>query len=239
MRICVPGGGRRRLVSAAVGAAAIAPVVFVATASAAAQPATISLNRACYVITRTVPSMTVVGSGFQPGATVMITDATGTVDTQATPNAAGQITATVRAPTPSFSQPGEKRDTITAEEIGPTGTEIKGSKSTLVTALGAEHGSTKKLPGLRALTETTDWSFSGFRVGRTIWGHYTIKGKQVAREAFGRAHGPCGLLTTRKRLFPSTPRHKSYPLQIDSVKKYSKKTEPSIRGLRVSLQLEF
>ena len=239
MRICVIGGGRRRLASAAIGAPALALAAFAGSASAAVAPATISVDKACYVLTGTPPSMTVTGSGFQAGAPVTITDGTGTVDTETTPNAAGQITATIPAPTPNFTRPSQKKDTITADEAAPSGTEIKGTTTTHVTAFGAEHGATKKLPGLRALSEKTSWSFSGFPVGKTIWGHYTIKGKQVARQAFGKATAPCGLLTVRRRLYPAAPRHRSYPLQLDSVKKYSKKTHPRLTQLKVSLDLVF
>lgn len=233
--------GRGRLAVTAVAVAAVTPAVFASaapTAGAAVQPATLAVNKACYVLTRTIPRMTVTGSGYSPGDQVTISDSTGTVFARTAANAAGQILAVVRAPTPGFSAPGQKRDTITAEDFTLAGTEIKGVVTTRVAPRGAAHGATKRRPGLRALTEKASWSFSGFPVGRTIWAHYTIKGKQVARQSFGRAKGPCGVLKARRKLFPARPRHKSYPLQIDARKRYSRRTKPAV-PLKVSLTFVF
>ncbi|MGH2915837.1 MAG: hypothetical protein ACRDMX_12710 [Solirubrobacteraceae bacterium] len=72
------------------------------------------------------------------------------------------------------------------------------------------------------------WSFSGFRPGKTIYGHY-IHGRQVALARFGRAHGPCGMLKVRARFYPGGhPRSRSYRLQLDQSRHYSKRARPRV-----------
>jgi hypothetical protein len=201
-------------------------------ASAAARAATLSVDRACYVITKRIPTMRITGSGYQPHSAVLITS-TANLDASTTANAAGRISVKLRAPAPHFSVPSVKKFTFTAKDED-TNPAIGATALARVAPLGALHGSTPRAPGLKALTETTRWSFSGFAPGQTIFAHYTIDGVQVALEAFGTAHGDCGMLHTRAPLYPATPHHASYPVQFDSVQSYSHRTSPRITG-RVSL----
>jgi hypothetical protein len=47
----------------------------------------------------------------------------------------------------------------------------------------------------------------------------------------GVAKAPCGSLTVRKRFFPvNTPKFGTWTFQFDDKKKYSKTTQPQIRG---------
>jgi hypothetical protein len=210
--------------------------VCAAGAAGAAGAATLSVDRACYVITKRIPMMRITGSGYQPHSHVLITS-TANVDASATVNGAGQISVKVRAPAPHFAKPSVKTFTFKAKDEA-TVPAIGASTVARVAPLGALHGSTPRAPGLKALTESTNWSFSGFAPGRTIYAHYTIDGMQVAVKAFGTAHGDCGKLHTRAPLYPATPHHASYPVQFDSSPGYSKKTTPRITG-RVSLNLSF
>ena len=172
--------------------------------------------------------MTISGSGYAPHSHVLITS-TANVDASATANAAGKISVTVQAPAPS-SRPHRSRR---SDSPPRTSTPIRRSARPAlarIAPLGALHGSTPKAPGLKALTEPTSWSFSGFAPGRTIFAHYTIDGRQVALQAFGTARGACGTLRTRAPLYPATPHHSSYPVQFDSVGSYSRRTTPKITG---------
>jgi hypothetical protein len=206
-----------------------------ASASADAA-ATLFVNRPCYVIAKTIPSMTITGSGYAPNSQVLITS-TANVDASTTANAAGAIKLKLHAPAPHFSVPSVKLFTFTAKDEN-TSPAIVASSPVRVAPLGALHGSTPKAPGLKALTETTNWSFSGFTPGQTIYAHYTIQGQQVASQAFGTARGACGTLHTRAPLYPATPHHASYPVQFDGAKSYSPRTSPKISG-RVSLNASF
>jgi hypothetical protein len=227
---------RRVWTIAALGLAAAVPAGLSASASAAAGAATLSVNKRCYVITKQVPRMTITGSGFQPHSQVLITS-TANVDASATADSTGRISVRVRAPAPHFSVPAVKLFEFTAkdEDVTPA---ISATTRARVAPFGALHGSTPRAPGLKALTERTNWSFSGFAPGKTIFAHYTIGGRQVARAAFGVAHGDCGMLHTRAPLYPAKPHHASYPVQFDSVQGYSPKTRPRLTG-RVSLNTSF
>lgn len=205
-------------------------------ASGAPHAATLSVDKRCYVITRRIPSMTITGSGYQPRSHVLITS-TANIDASTTADGTGRISVTVRAPAPHFSVPSVKTFTFTAKDENVTPA-IHANVRARVAPLGALHGSTPRAPGLKALSEPTNWSFTGFAPGRTIFAHYTIKGRQVALKAFGTAHGDCGKLHTRAPLYPATPHHASYPVQFDSVQRFSPKTTPRISG-RVSLNTSF
>ena len=229
---------RRAWTIAALGATLAAPAVLAAapSASGAAPGATLSVDKRCYVITRRVPSVRISGSGYEPNSHVLITS-TANIDASTTADARGRISVKVRAPTPHFSKPSVKTFVFTAkdENVRPA---IRASTRARVAPFGALHGSTPRAPGLKALTEPTKWSFSGFARGRTIFAHYTIGGRQVALKAFGTARGDCGTLHTRAPLYPATPHHASYPVQFDSVQRFSPKTTPRITG-RVSLNTSF
>ncbi|HEY2259045.1 MAG TPA: hypothetical protein VGH45_05000 [Solirubrobacteraceae bacterium] len=227
MRICASAGAGRRLIGIGV---ALGTVLGSGALAAGAPAATLSVNKACYVRTaKKPPTMVLSGAGFTPGSMVLVSSDDGSVATQAAVNPAGAFRLATSAPTPFFSSPGQKTVTLTASDGV-----VQATAAAAVAPLGVFHGSTKKQPGLRALSEKTNWSFSGFTPGKFIYGHYTIAGKQVTRTKFGRASGPCGLLKTRAKLFPAAPHHKSYPVQWDSSKRYSERTKPKISG-RVSL----
>lgn len=230
-------GKRRGLMGAALVTVGCTPLAFAGAASAAAQPATLAVNKACYVFAAKRPVMTITGAGYPAGQTVYLTDKLAGINTQTTANAAGQIGVTVKAPPPlGLSSPGMKIDTITAQGYDPTtGAEYQGTTTTDISAVAALHGATKKRPGLQAFHERTRWAFSGFP-GKKVYGHFTFGGHLVATESFGKAKGPCGILKEKRRLLPVAAHHKSYKVQIDSHKKYHKKTQPRIQ-LKLALSV--
>ncbi len=215
---------------------AVLTATLAAAAATARGAATLGVDRPCYVITKKIPSMTITGSGYAPGSQVLITS-TANVDGSATATAAGTISLKLNAPAPHFSTPSVKTFTFTAKDEG-TSPAIVATSPVRVAPLGALHGSTPKAPGLKALSEMTNWSFSGFPSGHTIYAHYTIQGQQVATQAFGKSQGVCGTLHVRAPLYPAIPHHASYPVQFDTAKGYSPKTAPKLAG-RVSLNALF
>jgi hypothetical protein len=221
-------GVRRRTTNLSLGAVAALAFGGLAGAASAAQ---LTVNAGCYVIAgKNAPPMEFAGSGYAPGDTVLISSRDGTVDTSVKADAQGHISGRADAPTPYFATPGAKKIALTASDQTPTGQTITARTTVNVTELGWEHGSTKRQPGLGALTEKTNWSFSGFQPGQLIFGHYLYKGKQVALARFGRAQSPCGTLKVRARLYPATPHHSSYSIQYDDSHAYSKKSRPRIIG---------
>ena len=226
MRIDVTGG-RGRLATAAIAAGVLVPLAMAATASGAAA-ATLTVDRACYVLTDPLPPMTITGTGFVPGDDVEITDSLGGLNASGTADADGDVSIPTTAPDEGFAKPGTKTDTITATDATQAGTTITASTLTLLSPLEAATGKTRRATGLKAFTFKTRWSFSGFPENTTIYGHYLYHRKVVATQAFGKAIGPCGTLTVTRKVFPAKPRHRSYGLQVDSSRTYSTATSPKL-----------
>ncbi len=222
--------GTRATAVLAIGAAgaAIGLAATAGSAAAAPQPATLTVNQACYVtVSKTNrPTMVISGSGFNPGDTVLVTDKTGDLDVQTQASPTGTITVSAKAPVPFLQVPGAKSDTITATDYTTTGVEIQGTATTQLSVLFASFGKTHRAPGLGAYREKTTWRFSGFPTGRKIYGHYFLGRKLVARQSFGRAQGPCGVLVSHRRILPVAPHSRNYNMYVESRKKYSKKAVP-------------
>jgi hypothetical protein len=193
-------------------------------AAVRASSATLTVDEGCYVLVGS-PSMRYTGSGFTPHAQVVITSRDGTVDTSVRADRHGAVSGTTNAPTPDFSAPGSKTVPVTAQDGQHSAT-----VAVHVAVFGWQHGSVPRAHGLRALTERTAWSFSGFIPDRPIFGHYLWRGRQVARARFGTATGPCGVLTARARLFPAAPHHRRYTVQYDDNRAYSARSVPRIVG---------
>ena len=169
--------------------------------------------------------MTITGTGYVPGDVVEISDSLGGLVTSGTADADGNISIATQAPDEFFSAPGTKTDTITATDDAA---DLTATTTTLLAPLDAAAGKTKRAPGLKAFSFTTKWTFSGFPENSTIYGHYLYRGKQVARQAFGTAVGPCGTLIVKKPVYPATAKHRSYGLQVDDAKPYAKTSAPKI-----------
>ncbi len=227
--------GKRAAVVAIV--AAGASLGLVGTAAAATVPATLAVNQACYITVGKVrPTMVVTGAGYIPGDPVNVSDATGSFDQNVTADATGAISATGAAPITFFSKPGEKADVISATDYSQNGNEYVGSARTELSFLGASANKTRRAHGLTALTFKTKWTFSGFPEGKPIYAHYIYGKNTVARQSFGKAQGACGLLTAHARLYPDTPHHREYKLQIDSRRRYSAHASPKL-VTKVGLEL--
>ena len=219
---------RRRRTNLSLGAMVALAFGGVAGTASAAE---LTVNASCYLIAgKNAPPMQFAGSGYMPRDRVLISSRDGTVDTSVKADAKGHISGRADAPTPYFATPGAKKIGLTASDQTPTGKTITAATTVNVTELGWEHGSTKRQPGLRALREKTNWSFSGFEPGKIIYGHYLYLGKQVALAKFGLGSAPCGTLKVRARLYPATPHHSSYSIQYDNSQLYSRKSRPRIIG---------
>jgi hypothetical protein len=178
--------------------------------------------------------MTLTGSGFVPDTAVTITDSTNALQVSAPAGADGTLRVTFPGPGVTLPEPGELRDTITATQPAGAGA-LVASTTTLLSVRGAAYRLPRPAEGLRALTEVTAWSFSGWPVGRPVYIHYLVKGRAVARESFGRARGPCGLVRARRPLYPAKPHHAHYRTQIDTHARYSPHASPRFTRLPVSV----
>jgi hypothetical protein len=200
-----------------------------AASATAASAATLAVDRQCYVLVSGGAPMMFSGSGYRPNDLVVITSPDGTVDVSLRANAGGNISGSADPPSPTFAVPATKTVTLTAVDETPAGV-IRAQTRVLVTVRGWEHGSVKAAPGYRALTEQTNWLFSGFTPGQPIYGHYLYRGRPVATARFGIAQGACGVLKVRAALYPATPHHSSYRVQYDDSGIYSTASRPRIVG---------
>ncbi len=223
MQICGAAAGGRRLVHAAVVALTLlAPGGLAAAASAQ----TLSVDKPCYVNVNTktglTPAvMTVTGTGYAAGDSVYINSSDGSVNAQATADAAGNISVQTTAPNPVLNLPGAKTVTLTAQDPTLAGTMLSAATPVTATTLAV-----LPQPTQAKLTRKVTWYFSGFAPGKYIYGHYVRK-NQVARARFGRAHGPCGVLKARARFYPGGhPKYGKYKLQFDDSKPYSEQSLP-------------
>jgi hypothetical protein len=233
----MPMSDKGKRAAAAAIVAAGASLGLVGTAAAATNTATLALNQACYItVGKARPTMVVTGTGYPAGQEINVSDATGSFDETVTADATGAITATAAAPVTFFSKPGEKADVVSAAGYDDAGNEYVGSVRTELSFLGASANKTRRAHGLTALTFKTKWTFSGFPEGKKIYAHYIYGKKTVARQSFGKAQGPCGLLTAHARLYPDTPHHREYHLQIDSRRSYSTHASPRL-VTKVGLEL--
>jgi hypothetical protein len=166
----------------------------------------------CFVSGRPVP---LAGAQWTPGATVAIT---GGASGAGTADAAGNVSTSVTAPFVRSIAPRTVTVTATAPGLSAT-TQFPVIRDVVLT----------NAPVSGAPRQRTTWRFAGFPTGRTIYGHYRVRGRTVVNYRFGRAAGPCGTLTVRARRVPvSTSRLRTgtWRLQLDTSPRYRRTTTP-------------
>jgi hypothetical protein len=214
----------RRSIAATLHVAATAiAVLSVSTEAFASEAAaqTVTVDPQCVVNPNPAKGspMAVVGTGFTAGDSISLT--AGSADNDATAGTDGAFATAVPAPTLATTGPGERRFTLVAEDETNGTTRAMTSFWVANLAFGTSHAAGKPV---RRVT----FSFSGFKSGKTIYGHY-VHGRHVITERFGRATGPCGLLKARGQLFPGGhPKHGDYKVQMDQSRRYSNKSLPRV-----------
>lgn len=208
------------LATAGTAALLLASMALAAPASAAS----INPTKGCYVNTSRVAAMTIVGTGFTPGDSIDISGTDVSVTTTATPT--GAIKVTTGAPPLTTSAAFQSTKLTATDEGAPTpltATTLVRSTNLTVT--------TNHPHGVKNLhKDKVKFMFSGFTPGKDIYGFYIHK-KVVAKSTFGKATGPCGLLTKRALLYPGGhPRFEQYDVTFESLSKYSKKANPRVTG---------
>lgn len=179
--------------------------------AATAAAATLKTNRACYVESG---HMRITGSGFPAGSVVQISPVQDVFGGMANTTVAtdGTFTTKTRAPTNDTDNgPITRTITLLVHVLPPL---VPGQASpeiirrlpvhTVNPGVSATriHGATGPRPSERRFT------FADFRPRHEIYGYYlrnwskSSRHNTAARVAFGRAHGPCGVLHTTARLVP-------------------------------------
>jgi hypothetical protein len=213
----------RRLASFAV--TACGAVSATAALAAQASAATLAADKACYVNPDPavgVP-MTIIGAGWVPGSTVQLTG--GSIFADATADATGAVTfSTATAPTLATVDPGAKTTVLTASDNNGTTANVSVMSANM--AVATKPGSVRNVR-----KDKVTFSFSGFVPGKRIYGYYLRRKKIVAKDRFGKAHGPCGLLKQKALLYPGgRPTHNSYTVTFESSSRYNKKVFPRVTG---------
>jgi hypothetical protein len=191
-------------------------------AAAQASAATITVAQPCVVnADASVGSpMTVTGMGFTPGDTIQLQTTRGGGFGTALADASGNISAVIAAPLLSTLGPSVETFTLTASDsltplpVNPTTTFPVANL-----AVGTHPAEAK--PARRVT-----WTFTGFPSGAKIYAHYVHGKKAVARTAFGRAGGPCGVLKKKAVFFPGHAKYELYTVQVDTALRYSPSTLP-------------
>lgn len=199
--------------------AAVSLLAGAVAAPAAAQ--TISVARPCYVNAnpKAGAPIAVSGSGFTPGDRLQLT-ATGVSGTM-TVGGGGAFSATIRGPILGTPFPAARRFTLTAHDKSD-------GVTSATTTFRVANLAFRTRPGTAKPDATVRYSFSGFRQGRPIYGHFVHAGS-VLTHRFGRAHGACGMLRTRGRLFPGGhPQFTHYTVQFDDARRLRAHTTPRI-----------
>lgn len=201
----------RTLLLAAVGILAAAP--------AAADAATIQLNRSCYLTGNVVG---VSGSGFAPNTAVTISQGGEQIGTTQS-DALGSFQASYSAPDVSETK---RQQSIDVSATDGVNTAAAASK---VSAFNADFSPSSGNPR----TLKVNFRADGFNLlggkASTVYLHYIAPGgKRKMTKRLGKAQGACGQLSTKKhKLFPFSARRGTWRLQWDTRKKYQKCTRES------------
>lgn len=193
-------------------------VGLLAATPAAADAATIQLNRSCYLTGGVVG---VSGSGFAPNAPVTITQNETQIGT-AQADALGSFQGSYSAPEVSES---ERQTDI---EVSATDGVTTASTDGKVSAFNADFSPSSGNPR----TLKVNFKADGFNLlggkASTIYLHYVMPGGKKVKKTkrLGKARGKCGELKTRKqKLFPFSAKRGTWRLQWDTRKKYKKCTK--------------
>jgi hypothetical protein len=196
--------------------------------AAQASAATLSADKACYVNANPASGapMTITGTGFVPGSTVQLTG--GTTFANTTADAAGNVAFQTGAPELATIAPGSKKTLLTATGDNPDGTQttaqldVRSANLSVATKPGSVRNVRK---------DKVTFSFSGFVPGKHIYGYYLRGKKIVAKDKFGKATGPCGVLKQKALLYPGgRPKKDQYKVTFESSSRYSKNVFPRVTG---------
>ncbi len=202
---------------------ALAALVVAPAASAAG---TVAAGQACYVAEGGNPvNVSVTGSGFTPGEEVFAQipapgGLAGFATTTVAPN--GTVAATIENIFPANIDPVAELETV----------QIKGVLSQAILAespFQITNLAVKTEPPTAPFHKVVKYTFAGFSPEKPIFGHYIRHGKLALTYKFGKASGPCGILTTKAKLFPGHgPQNAKYKVQFDDSKKLNPKASPKI-----------
>ncbi|HJZ35994.1 MAG TPA: hypothetical protein VJ204_06945, partial [Solirubrobacterales bacterium] len=195
---------------------ALVALVALVAAPAASAAGSVSTTKACFVAEGSEGvSVGVSGSGFTPGELVFAQiPAPGGLAgfSEATVAPDGTVNTTIEHVFPEGIDPVAEEMKI--QIAGVLTQQVLAESAFQITNLGV---ATK--PAVAPFNKVVKYTFAGFRPGAPIFGHYFRHNKLVVTHKFGLATGPCGLLSTKAKLFPGHgPNGAKYKVQFDDSK---------------------
>ena len=140
-------------------------------------------------------------------------------------DASGTLSLPFTAPLRETSKPGSDRVVLTARELTGLAPQPAVRAAFRVTSLSfATSGGTRSPKAVRT------WTFSGFKPGKPIYGHFRFAGRTRANHRFGVATAPCGELRRRAPAFPVRGRVSpgTWRVQVDQRPTYARSTSPRL-----------
>jgi hypothetical protein len=181
---------------------------------AGASAAELTVDEGCYA--ENVGTITVTGSGYTPGSATSLV--LGTATAMATPDAAGEFTATLTPPPTSLKHPGAQQLMLT----GTDGAGVAASTPVNLVKPGVDGVPTTSRPH-----QTITWNIAGFPSQKAVYGHWRIHGKTRANHRMGVPNGPCGVLHVRARQIEAKRvRFGTWLVQFDLDRLYDRHTVP-------------
>ena len=193
-------------------------VLAVALAASPAQAAFLDANKQCYREGDEKDPVIFGGGPFTPGGDVSVTrDGMPIGALRASP--AGNVSGLLTRP-PIIDPARQRPFTLVAtDQRNPA---LSGTLTRLVSQLDVNVRPTGGRPAARRRIAAR-----GFTGGTALHAH-VVRGRKRRSVRVGRLAGPCGTLTTRKRIFRKGTRNGSYIVQFDSNPRYSSASHPKL-----------
>lgn len=190
----------------------------VALAASPAEAAVLHANKQCYREADPRDPVVFAGGPFTPGGFVNVSrDGLPIGELQAT--AAGIVSGVLTRP-PIIDPARQRPFTVVAtDQRNPA---LTGSLTRLVSQLNVTVRPSGGRPAARRRI-----SARGFTGGGRLYAH-VVRGRRTRLVDIGRLAGPCGTLTTRRRLFRERQRRGTYRVQFDASRRYARSTYPQL-----------
>ncbi|HEV2777565.1 MAG TPA: hypothetical protein VGV90_18390 [Solirubrobacteraceae bacterium] len=187
-------------------ALAVLPIGALAAAAAAAPAGAATLGTdACVRYVAGQETMTIVGTGFTPGAFVTLSSATKAKPAPATfssstvlPNGGFLKTTTP----PPFSSPNRNLETFALFGLDTTNPALIATTPFQVVRFGLKSNPTPRRPSSRVT-----YTARGFTAGKRVYVHFRFAGRTRRTVSLGIARGPCGIASERMRALPTRARY--------------------------------
>ena len=192
--------------------------VAISVVAAPAQAAVLNANKPCYREGDAKDPVVFGGGPFTPGGNVNVTRdglPIGTLETDAAGNISGVLTR------PPIIDPANERSftLMATDQVNPG---LTGTLTRLVSQLDVNVRPTGGKPAVKRRI-----SARGFTGGGSLYAHVVRRGK-TRNVRIGALTGPCGTLSTKKRVFSKKAKNGTYRVQFDASPSYSTATYPSL-----------